>query len=241
MNKYIITVSLLIFNVTLFGQINNGRVIYKKQFSKKIFTKKNTKEHTFKKFSNIEKKMTESQNKIKYSLRFTKDASIYEIIKSLKIKNDLSYELSADNSVYYTSKKESIKQTEVMGDVFLVSKKKTQWKLINETKKIGKFNCLKATTSIEKKINGKIKKLIKIAWYTPEINVPFGPIGYHGLPGLIIELIDGNYKYKAIKIELNTHKNRSISPPTKGKKISEIEMNALVSKMWGEIKNNRRF
>lgn len=241
MKGKIIIIIHLFFSIFIFGQVNNGLVTYKKQFSKTIFTKDNSQKETLKKFSSLEKKIIESHKKIEYSLKFTKNSSIYEIIKSLKIENNLADELSADNTIYYNSEKENIEQKELMGDLFLITKKKLKWKLINELKIIGKFNCLKAETIITKMSKGKIKKLTKIAWYNPEINASFGPIGYSGLPGLIIELIDGNYKYTATKVELNTKDIYVIKPPQKGKKISESELSSLVSKIWGDIKEDKGF
>jgi len=59
---------------------------------------------------------------------------------------------------------------------------KINWKLINETKKIGNFTCKKATTFFRGRNY--------TAWYNPEIAVPFGPWKFQGLPGLILEVID---------------------------------------------------
>ena len=52
---------------------------------------------------------------------------------------------------------------------------------------------------------------------------PFGPIGYAGLPGVILELEARNYKYYATKINLNPKKEIKITKPTKGKKVTQEE------------------
>nr|WP_297310140.1 GLPGLI family protein [uncultured Flavobacterium sp.] len=53
-----------------------------------------------------------------------------------------------------------------------------------ETKMIGNFLCKKATTIFR---GTNIE-----AWYTEEINIPFGPWKFKGLPGLILEVYNVN-------------------------------------------------
>ncbi|WP_028297892.1 GLPGLI family protein [Olivibacter sitiensis] len=63
------------------------------------------------------------------------------------------------------------------------------WKITNESKQIGEFTCIKATTQT-KTVNQEGKEFIKnaIAWFCPDLDYPFGPLKYGGLPGLILEL-----------------------------------------------------
>jgi GLPGLI family protein len=72
------------------------------------------------------------------------------------------------------------------GNVHYIKEKKEKinWTLLNETKKVGDFNCLKAT--------GKFRGRIYTAWYTLEIPVPYGPWKLQGLPGLILEAYNEN-------------------------------------------------
>ena len=61
-----------------------------------------------------------------------------------------------------------------------------KWKFVNETKKISKFNCKKATATF------RGRKYI--AWYTQEIPLPYGPWKIQGLPGMILEVkTDDNF------------------------------------------------
>lgn len=61
------------------------------------------------------------------------------------------------------------------------------WKLLNEYKKIGKYNCQKAI----------VKKYGRtwIAYFTNEIPLPFGPYKFNKLPGLILEVSDEKKDY----------------------------------------------
>ncbi|MFC6097227.1 GLPGLI family protein [Flavobacterium qiangtangense] len=56
------------------------------------------------------------------------------------------------------------------------------WKISKEIKKIGKFNCKKATSNFRGRIY--------TAWFTSDIPLPYGPWKLHGLPGLILEAYD---------------------------------------------------
>lgn len=69
------------------------------------------------------------------------------------------------------------------------------WKITNETKKIGSFKCKKATT--------KFRGRNYIAWFAPEIPVSYGPWKLNGLPGLILEAYDtfkvANWYFKSVE------------------------------------------
>lgn len=57
-----------------------------------------------------------------------------------------------------------------------------KWKLINETKKIGSYNCKKASTFFRGRNY--------TAWYAEDIALSSGPSKFFGLPGLILEIFD---------------------------------------------------
>jgi len=61
------------------------------------------------------------------------------------------------------------------------------WKLSNETKIINTINCKKAEIAF--------KGRNWIAWYSPEIPLPYGPYKFSGLPGLIVKITDDKEEY----------------------------------------------
>lgn len=61
------------------------------------------------------------------------------------------------------------------------------WKLIDGTKVINTFNCKKAEVTF--------KGRNWIAWYSPEIPLPYGPYKFSGLPGLIVKIADDKEEY----------------------------------------------
>jgi GLPGLI family protein len=52
-------------------------------------------------------------------------------------------------------------------------------------------------------VDGEKQDILVTAWYAPDIPVRFGPIGYGGLPGLILELQNESATFYVTKINLN--------------------------------------
>lgn len=64
-----------------------------------------------------------------------------------------------------------------------------QWKLVDSTKKLGKFNCKKAVGVLvtDSYCCGTVISNIE-AWYSPELPYPYGPLAFNGLPGIVLEV-----------------------------------------------------
>ena len=71
-----------------------------------------------------------------------------------------------------------------------------KWKLSNETKRINKYLCKKAT--------GKFRGRTYNAWFTEEVPINKGPWKLHGLPGLIVEITDN---LNEVRFDLSSLKN----------------------------------
>ncbi|MCO6174394.1 GLPGLI family protein [Flavobacterium sp. NRK F10] len=87
------------------------------------------------------------------------------------------------------------------------------------------------------------KEVTITAWYSPEIPVNQGPENYWGLPGLILEVNDGQTTILCSKIVLNSKEKVDIKPVTKGKEVTQKEYNEIVMKKMKEMqemfRNNR--
>jgi GLPGLI family protein len=109
---------------------------------------------------------------------------------------------------------------------------KFEWKLVpNETREIAGFNCRKAVAVI-------FDSVYVFAFYTDEITVSGGPMGIHGLPGMILGVtIPRMYtSWIATHIQLNGVNTNIITPPLKGKKkkATDLQENLKkVTKDWG--------
>jgi GLPGLI family protein len=100
---------------------------------------------------------------------------------------------------YYNNSKDFYFSEIIEDDVLIVKEDKFSWnwKLHSDTKKIGNFECQKATI--------RFRGRNYIAWFAKQVAVSFGPWKLHGLSGLILEAYDENYYLHAVatKVVLN--------------------------------------
>lgn len=163
-----------------------------------------------------------------YSLRFTKDQSIYQMEKGMGIDDDRQLEAAsivAGKGVYfYENNGNLIIQKEFAGDLFLVEPDSAEfgWKILDERKMIGEFECIKAI-GVNKGFDNKESTVI--AWFSPQINIPYGPKEYFGLPGLILEVEDKGIIYYCSSISF---REQHIKNPLQGIRITEEKMNEYV-------------
>jgi len=159
-----------------------------------------------------------------------------KITKDDNINNNLARMYSGANNKFYTNSKthKNIKQTEAYGEHFLIdiSENSKNWTLTKDTKNIAGYKCFKAHKIIEQtNYKGEKKEIKTTAWFTNNININSGPMGYSGLPGLILELQLANIIYYATHIKHLT-KNTDIKAPTKGKEISEKEFEDIGKQIY---------
>ena len=127
----------------------------------------------------------------------------------------------------------------IVGETYLLkdSMQQLEWKLIsNETREIAGFYCKKAMTKI-------FDSVYVFAFYTEEITISGGPMGLHGLSGMILGVTIPRLhtSWIATKLQLGVTES-SIVAPAKGKPKSYKEMKKViqdVTKDWtGDWKDN---
>lgn len=242
-------------------------------FSKKITKQKNANKESDKKekldpefqkaFDEALKKASEKQ----YLLTFNKTECLYDEEKKLQKPDARSSGISVSVSFpgagkkYINAKnKTSIKEDEIFGKEFLIVDpiEKPDWNLLNESKKIGDYNCFKAELIVpvtEKQLqlyeeflkNEKIKPAlfkmnkpehkIVTAWYTPEIPVSFGPNNYWGLPGLILEINDGDFIILCSKVKISNKVETRIKVPNAGEKVTQKKFDEIQKKKMDSMKD----
>ncbi|MGB2273001.1 MAG: GLPGLI family protein [Flavicella sp.] len=162
---------------------------------------------------------------------------------------------------YYknTSEKNSIRSVEFFGKDFLIEEplKPFAWKLVKETKQIGKYTCFKAIASIEQPVKvpfyrkkekdtvakdnpPTIETVLVTAWYTPQIPVSTGPSNYWGLPGMILGVQSSKEQLWCTKIVLNVKEKKALKAPKRGKKISQEDFDFLVKERTQEMREQYR-
>lgn len=170
---------------------------------------------------------------IKFKLKFFNNTSIFAVGNEME--NDYSSKGSVfankliSKGSYYCNLDTDTQLRKVGGEEFLIKTQPSsiKWLLTQESKKINNYLCYKATTSItNKNFSGEYTFEI-VAWYAPEIPVPFGPKQFNSLPGLILELKDTHNTFYIEKIELYP-KEKIMIKPFKGKMISEEKYNKKI-------------
>ena len=202
-----------------------------------------------------------------FTLLFNKHEAVYEENEELEKPSapsggfSVSISMNGGGKKYMNTKEKiSLEEDEVFEKEFLIEEPLVQpdWKLINESKKIGEYSCFKAelivpVTDVQKqnyqdflKREEKKPALFKMeepkdkvitAWYTPEIPMSFGPDNYWGLPGLILEINEENMIILCSKVVLNTKSKLNVKRPKKGDKVSQKEFDAIQKKKLDSMKN----
>ena len=145
-------------------------------------------------------------------------------------------------------------KTELMGKVFLIKDnlEAYDWKLTGEAKNIRNYTCYKAVYEKEEEdiqidmIDGEVKeeKVTKkrtiVAWYTTDVPVSNGPNNYGGLPGLILEVNDGDLTIVCSELVLNPKEAKEIKEPVKGKIVTRKKFAEISLEKTKEMMNRYR-
>lgn len=169
-----------------------------------------------------------------FSLNVSDNKANFLINNSLAFANEhiskFAYAIiKADGLIYInTQTKQLLHQMDAFGSqVILVSNIEDQkWSYSGQTKEVSGYTCYKAQL-LDEKSN-------ITAWYAPKIALPFGPAGYGGLPGLILELEVQNefspYIYYVTNINLKPAKKITVLKPDKGKLVTKEELDKMGEK-----------
>ena len=200
-----------------------------------------------------------------FTLDFTKSESMYKEEQELDAPKGPSANggvmvmvMGGDGSsdILYKNIKEKrmANKTDLMGKIFLIKDNLVSydWELTGETKNIGNYTCYKAVFEKEEEsveinmIDGEVKeekgmkKRTLVAWYTTDVPISNGPNNYGGLPGLILEVNDGDLTIVCSEIILNPKEVKEIKEPTKGKIVTRKKFAEISLEKTKEMMNRYR-
>jgi GLPGLI family protein len=209
---------------------------YKISKNKDSFEVKNN-DNTANNTKRLIKEAVELAETFNYALKFNKTESIFTRSASLENESKSLYLhpiaiTLIGTGIYYQNKKEkeNLHQIESLGSLFLITDSfEGDWEITKETKIIGQYICFKAIKKCKSCHNNDE------VWFTPEIAVPFGPIGYSGLPGLVIEVKKRIITLRLIKIDFQLD-DIIIKKPSKGKVITIDKYNEMTINYRSQVK-----
>lgn len=215
--------AMIILRINAQTPIKSGKVTYGFTENKSEFTENR---------DEIFDKLHKQGEDVTFILSFTENRSVFEIATTLE--NDVSPlgKSWAENIVatgrYYTDLKENVvyRQTDIYGEKILIKSpiESQNWKLTDEYKFIGKYKTFKAVKNKTVENSVGTFDFDIVAWYCPQLSGQFGPKEYNNLPGIILELKDTHFTFRALQIEI-VQKDTIEIKPFKGKVFTEKEYN----------------
>jgi len=169
-----------------------------------------------------------------FDLQFNGNKTLFKSGRENSDNNKLWQEPAEDNVVFTDLDKEQrISQKNVFEEKFLLqdSTRKIQWKITDETRNIAGFECRRANALV-------MDSVYIVAFYTDAIITSGGPESFMGLPGMILGLAipHSHITWFATKVYAETIKDTELIPPTKGKKVNNTSLQAILKdrmKDWG--------
>ena len=157
-----------------------------------------------------------------FQLRFHESRSVFELRPQLRLdtENKYLYNLAVlhtkanrryalDQATRDRRYEESAMESDSLYHV-VEAYDKYSWQLHDTTKTVAGYRCRQATyeyTFVD--LDGIEKSVHVTAWYAPDLPYPYGPAGYDGLPGLILELTSvmnrgRTYRAASVRIDRNS-------------------------------------
>lgn len=171
-------------------------------------------------WSEFRKKLSNHFKTSYFDLLFTRDKSLYRPGRESDDHDMFNFFAAPaqDNIVYADlDNAKAISEKNVFEQAFLVqdSLRQIRWKITDETRNIAGFNCRRANAII-------MDSIYVVAFYTDEILTGSGPESFTGLPGMIlgVSLPHQHISWFATKVEAIPVAESQVSPPTKGKKVT---------------------
>lgn len=220
-----------------FSQVKSGEIVYGEKYIRELDTtgikSKFRKKFKLKRYHELKKIIPY----LSYSLNFNKNEAEFQLPEGNGMKNDNGLDLnlgvsaSSATGVFYINLKDNliIHQKNAFDKDFRVKTliNDYDWAIHSEEKIISGYKCKKATTTVN--LNSSVTGEVT-AWFAPDLPFQFGPLGFGGLPGMILGLERAGCYFYAEEINLKeTPKN--IKRPQKGKLLTERKYYKTIKKL----------
>lgn len=231
-------------SVDIYGEVTYDYYVDTLHAEETLQKLKIKKPETYSMYGDNFRRSTQLEDDLKFSLRFNEKRSIFEVNQQAGPTFEDNFDYSTAvimateaKDTYYLDhdSKTRLSRAQLQGSAVNIIEpyQKYTWTLTGEEKCVGGRTLLKATTlkPITESGNKEGTKTVH-AWYAPDIPVPFGPLGYDGLPGLIMEVRFGpNFVrgFTAIKVDIG--RGGEAKPIRKPKALADITEGDFQRKM----------
>jgi GLPGLI family protein len=221
----------LLINNFCFSQSKSIKIEYSKEVLRSIDTSDSKFQN---KLYNFNKLLYKNSQFLVYELLINDNISKFQILNTIQLDevDDTFYKLAGKlggtNGIFYLNKKDStyINQKYFLNNLYNIRIEVGNWTITSENKKINNFLCFKAIK--KEKINDSDFREV-VAWFSPQLPSFYGPAGYFGLPGTILELNNGVVVIKSEKISF-LDKKKSFESPIFKEIISQEDYEVMLKK-----------
>ena len=237
-----ICIFFVMISFSLQAQKNDDLVTVVKYKMVKAGFEKSSSNTTSKELQNMAEDMFNAYDKVECELIYDKNKSLFRQVEKLGMDDDRAYKMASvfvnGNYIRDNIKNEKVKQHRIEDEEYnvLYSVDEYKWELVNETKEISGYKCYKAKTyyDVVNKKKTTTSKVEVVVWYSPEIPCNYGPRGFDGLPGLVLEAQPNKTFYLyATNINFNVkRKDTDIEKALKGSYITKQKYDSISNEQF---------
>lgn len=206
-----------------FSQITSGKITYERKTN---LMKKFTDERSKRWVNESNKNLIDV-----FELYFNDSMSVFLPVEDPNVKGMMAMATNKNTVVQNSKSKTRLSILSVWGDKAYIQDSliNRQWKITENKRKIGKYDCRKAIF--------QLNDTTRIyAWYSEEVVPSVGPETFRGLPGAILGLAteDGGVVYYAKKVEALTPEFDKITPKAPKKTYTHEEFKTKITAEFGD-------
>ena len=204
MKKYYISFIFLCFTFSVIAQ--SGIATYKKEWTsfgseEGMKELKKTNPQRYREYSKMKLARDRLAKRLKYELKFDKNEAEFKLPELMSVDDDPYMALATGprDGIYYTNLKTGntfFFTDSFYNSTYLIEYPPYKWEITKEQKIINGYSCFKAKGTLK-----TWDRSLEV-WFTPQLNIPLGPRGVTGLPGLVVQVEYGREVFTLVDIDL---------------------------------------